>query len=199
MDVDVLRRLRRGEALGATGELGIPPEHVYFLDFPDSRLGSCSSAAVDRTVALLHQLHPEEVYVPYRRDGTPDHEATYRIVLEAVGRIGTSITVLEYPLWLWNQVPWVPLTLEPNRDTLSRLCRAIGLRFGFHLFREFGSGVRIEAVVEKKRKALGHYRSQMTALRTDVVWPTLPDVSGGKFLECFFQKFEIFRASEPPL
>jgi LmbE family N-acetylglucosaminyl deacetylase len=196
VDADELRRLRRAEALDAVEVLGIDPRVVLFLDFPDGRLAAHGEAAVARVLAVIESQQPEEVYVPYRHDGTPDHEATYRIVAEALKQARRPIVMLEYPVWVWNTWPWVPLKLRPGRETLAAARRATEGRFGRELRRSFGSGVHVSAVLETKRLALSKHRSQMMRLG-EGPWPTLADVSDGAFLECFFQDYELFRESVP--
>jgi LmbE family N-acetylglucosaminyl deacetylase len=198
IDQSDLRRLRRAEALEATAVLGIESDKVHFLDFPDSRLAAFHKPAVDKTVALLASVRPEEVYVPYRRDGTPDHEATFRIVAEAAAHMDQPLRFLEYPVWFWNRWPWVPLPIKPSRSTLEDFAGAAKARFGLEMLREFRSGVLVESVLDKKRSALARHLTQMTRLREGTQWPILSDVSDGSFLQCFFRKFEVFRCSDLP-
>jgi len=190
-----LSRLRKSEALAAARVLGLAPGDVQFLDFPDSKLGSWHDMAVDAVLAILRQHRPKEVFVPYEADGTPDHEATWRIVTEAVAHSDLALRFYEYPVWFWNQWPWVPFKVTCNRETgqtFWRMCRA---GFGLECFKKFRAGVFVGDVLEQKRDALGQHRSQMTALKPGVAWPTLPEVSGGDFLKCFFQEFEVFRCA----
>jgi LmbE family N-acetylglucosaminyl deacetylase len=198
MDSESLRKLRRAEALEATAVLGLGPERVHFLDFPDSKLGSHHRAAVSRVSGLLEALTPEEVYVPYRLDGTPDHEATYRIVVESLQSAGRAIRVFEYPLWFWNRWPWVQIEIRMSRNTIAATRSAFGAQLGMKMLREFRSGVFVRSALERKREALAKYRSQMTELQTGKAWPTLGDVSGGEFLRCFFQDFEVYRCPNAP-
>ena len=146
--------------------------------------------------ALLSRTQPEQVFVPYEADGYPDHEATYRIVTEALNDAGLKPSIYEYPVWLWNQWPWVPLNLRPNRESLVALWRLFRSGLGLGTFEEFEAAVFVGEVLSRKRHALDQHRSQMTQLLPAVEWPILSDVSGGAFLNCFFQDFEIFRCSE---
>jgi LmbE family N-acetylglucosaminyl deacetylase len=195
IDQDELRRLRKAEALEATAILGVAHGDVHFLDFPDGRLAACHAAAVEQVAGLLRRHKPEEVYVPYRRDGTPDHEATFRIVVDALSMLGRTTRILEYPVWFWNRWPWVPFRLVASREALSAFLGSVKAGFGLQLLREFRDGVFVGTVLERKRAALSQHRSQMTPLRPGTPWPTLPGISEGKFLECFFQEFEVFRSS----
>jgi len=187
-----LVRVRRGEAIEAARILGVPESQVTFLDYPDGRLHSAREAAVSRIAALLATLHPEEVFVPYRFDGTPDHESTYVIVTDALRGVNAPTQVFEYPVWFWNQWPWVSLPLPPNRQLLHALRRSLRFGFGRTARRTFTHGVDVRSVAEKKRQALAAHRSQVTRLNGDPAWPILDDVSGGQFVACMTGDYEVF-------
>lgn len=191
-----LRMIRMAEAVAATTMLGIPKDDVHFLDFEDGRLARFRSAAIDAVVPLIVERRPDEVFVPSRNDGTPDHDATAMVVVEACRQAGVPVRICEYPVWLWNQWPWTSMEVGLNRGTAQSLMRIIGSGFGLQVFREFTSGVDVASLLDRKRRALSCYRSQTTRLRPTTAWPILGDVAGGEFLECFFQNFEVFRCSE---
>jgi LmbE family N-acetylglucosaminyl deacetylase len=193
MPAEEIRLLRNQEAHRAAQKLGLSPTDLHFLDYPDGRLGACHAEAVAQSAAILNSSRPDEVFIPYRVDGTPDHEATYRIVTEAVRMSGLRVRMCEYPIWFWNQWPWVSFPLEPKHETIKASLRILRSGFGWPLLKEFRDGVSVDQVLPAKLAALEQHRSQMTALIDGVAWPTLSDVSGGEFLKCFFQKFEIFR------
>jgi len=195
MPPEQMRRLRKDEALQAAEVLGVAPGNVHFLNFEDGGLSSCEEAAVTPVLALLEQLGPEEVFVTCRDDGTADHEATYRIVMEAARRSGRSMRICEYPVWCWHQWPWVPQPLRCNLDMLRVFGRFLRSGGGLAPWLQFRSGVKIREVHRRKREALARHRSQMIALIADVSWSTLPDVAEGRFLELFFQDYEVFRCS----
>jgi LmbE family N-acetylglucosaminyl deacetylase len=197
MDEGELRRLRKAEALEAAEVLGVSSQGVHFLDFPDGRLARFHEAAVSQVLALLNRQQPDEVFVPYHRDGTPDHEATYRIVVEAMRKSALTLHLHEYPVWLWNQWPWVSLNLACSREAARAVWRAIRSGFGLAFFREFRSGVLVSEVLARKREALARHRSQTSVLKPGVGWPTLSDVSHGQFLSCFFQKYELYVSADP--
>ena len=191
-----LRETRMAEAIAASEALGIARADVQFLDFEDGKLGRNRGAAIDAVVPLIVALRPAEVFVPYRRDGTPDHDETATVVFEACRRSGLALRICEYPVWYWNQWPWVSIEAGFDRETVRSLLRALRAGFGLQLFRDFKSGVNVASQLDRKRLALNCYRSQMTRLRPDTPWPTLGDVAAGEFLEFFFQQFEVFRCSE---
>jgi LmbE family N-acetylglucosaminyl deacetylase len=192
MNRDELRRIRRNEALEAAKTLGVEPTEVYFLNCLNGELGKFLGVAVPEVLAILLRHRPSEVFVPYRNDGTPDHEAAYRIVLEAIGKANLPLRLYEYPIWFWNQWPWVSQKLLPDKNTAKEILRMLRAGFGLRAFEMFRSGVFVADILERKRKALSQHRSQMTALIPGSEWPTLSDVSDGEFLNCFFQEYEIF-------
>jgi len=189
---DELCRIRREEALDAGSALGVEEQNLHFLDFPDGELDHHHVHAVTRVMSLLSSEPVGEVFVPYQWDGTPDHEATYRIVQEAVRRLNLKGRFFEYPVWMWNQWPWVSLELRPNRNLLRDLKALFHAGFGLRARNKLRSGVFVGEVLSQKREALSRHRSQTTELQPGVGWPTLSDVSNGEFLNCFFQEYELF-------
>jgi LmbE family N-acetylglucosaminyl deacetylase len=192
MPAEELRRVRMAEAVDATGLMGIPRTDVHFLGFEDSRVGSFRLQAVERVVALLQTYRPVEVFVPYRNDGVADHEDTYSIATEACRQSGLALEVCEYPVWAWNSWPWVSLQVAPNREFLRALSRAVRSACGWRLMRSFDVGICVRDVTAAKRKVLASYCSQMEVPPGVRGWPTLGQVSGGDFLSCFFDDFEVF-------
>ena len=192
LGAEALSQMRREEAIRAAESLGVAVEDLQFFGFPDARLANSHDAAVSRVLATLLNNPPDEVYVPYRLDGTPDHEATYRVVVEAVRKSKLALRVCEYPVWLWNQWPWVPFRIQVKRETVRILYRMIRSGFGLLFFSRFRSGVFVGNVLHRKRSALEQHRSQMIKILEGVDWPTLSGVSDGEFLNCFFQEFEAF-------
>ena len=106
-----LARLRRSEAQVATAILGVDQAQLVFLALPDGTLdklnGSDRRAAVERIAAALLVFPPEEVFLPYRRDGSSEHEGGFLLVREALAAAELSPRLFEYPVWAW----WSPLRL----------------------------------------------------------------------------------------
>lgn len=198
IDGDVLRIYREKEALGAAGVLGLQPGAVNFLRFPDGKLKDHHSAAVAEVRARLLVHRSAEVFVPYEYDGTPDHEATYSIVSEALQCIDFDVRLFEYPIWFWNQWPWVSVPIHPTREFVSNLHRSLRFGMGTTAFRRFTAGTKISRNLDKKRSALSAHRSQMERLHNESTWPILEDVSEGQFLECLLDDYEIFRVTHVP-
>jgi LmbE family N-acetylglucosaminyl deacetylase len=165
VDADTRERLvsdRRREVLEATATLGLQPDQLEFLDYPDGRLCGLSereqAALQSRIEAILRQFRPEEAFVPHRNDRHPDHEATQRIVSAAVARSGLNVTMFEYAIWLvwwWNR----------GRMRLGDFANPQVLAIG--------------DVIGRKQRAMSAFRSQQAALPPG-------------FLDRFNWPFEIF-------
>lgn len=139
---------RNEEVLAATATLGVEAEDVEFFLYPDGGLGLLSDIdhdqAVERIATLLKEFQPGEVYVTHRHDMHTDHEAAYQMVTEAILRSRVTADVLQYPIWL----VW-----------LSGLGRRLR-------WRDLAGAVvlPIHSVSDKKREAIGAFRSQLGAL-----------------------------------
>lgn len=191
MSADELRALRYEEALAATGLLGLSPDDVNFLMFPDGALQQHHEAAVVAVSEILRVQQPEEVFVPYYQDPPPDHLATNRAVREALARLGSQAVVYEYPVWYWWNWPHVRLA-GTLRQRLSALRSSLKTRAGVGFWTELRHACYVGDVLEQKRAALAAHRSQMERLVADPRWLTLGDVANGEFLACFFQPWERF-------
>jgi LmbE family N-acetylglucosaminyl deacetylase len=189
-----LRERRAAEAVAAARVLGVSPGDVSLLGFPDGRLSGHEEEAARRVAEILGRERPAEVFVPYRRDGPPDHEAATRIVLAALRAAGVGATVCEYPIWFWHYWPWTG-SLGRGRQALHRL--RVNLRATGELLRRFRWCVRVGGVLDVKRRALAEHRSQMEHLVPDPAYVTLGDVAGGDFLARFFEDREIFHVHGP--
>jgi LmbE family N-acetylglucosaminyl deacetylase len=162
-----ITHLRNEEVAAATAALGLPPENLEFLSYPDGGLDYLSDAeraqAVDRIVTILEAFRPEEVYVTHRRDHHSDHEAAYRMVTDAILRSRLTVDLLQYPIWLvWfsglgRRLRW--------RDLAGALV------------------LPIHGVSSKKREAIAAFRSQLE---------TLPSGS----VERFYSPYEVFFATK---
>jgi LmbE family N-acetylglucosaminyl deacetylase len=186
---DELRARRADEGIAAARVLGVERGDVTLLGFPDGRLSDHEEDAARRVAEILGRERPEEVFVPYRRDGPPDHEAATRIVLAALRAAGQAATVYEYPIWFWHYWPWTG-SLGRGRHALHQM--RVNLRTTRELLRRFRWYVPVGDVLEVKRRALAEHRSQMEHLVQDPAYVTLGDVAGGDFLARFFEGREMF-------
>jgi len=118
--------LRRAEARSAAEALGVDWANVSFLDVPDGSLAHLSveqsSSIVDRISERLRVVHPDTLLLPYRNDGSSEHEQSFVLASRAIGKSGIKPRVLEFPVWsLWNPVLLLPAVLESGRIWRSRL------------------------------------------------------------------------------
>jgi LmbE family N-acetylglucosaminyl deacetylase len=192
MEKSRLAEVRAGEAIRSASALGCLEREVRFLGFQDGGLARDEAAALESVTEILEREQPEEVYIPFGKDGPPDHEATHAIVRRALARCQREVFVYEYPIWFWHSWPWVRTTLKARlrgRDILKRVRDAGVFLTAFARFR---SSVFVGDVLQRKEAALNCHQSQMTRLNGDPSWPTLHDIAGGDFLDCFRHPFEVF-------
>jgi LmbE family N-acetylglucosaminyl deacetylase len=195
MPPEALKETRMDEARAAAEALGVPPDRVHFLGYEDRHLADAHEAAVAEVENLVRQARPEDVFLPYRHDITPDHIATYRIVRAALRAYRTPLTVYEYAIWYWYQWPRLPLPIGWDRPALQRLLHTLYRGFGVRALWDFNAACYVEDALEAKRHALDQHASQMTRLTPDTNWPVLADVADGDFLACFLAPYEWFRRS----
>jgi LmbE family N-acetylglucosaminyl deacetylase len=201
IEPDELAALRHAEACAAAQQLGVEPDRVVFLDFPEGQLGRFVDEATARLAEVLARTVPDEVFVPAAAEPHKEHALANQVARAAIERSGRDVTVYEYPVWCWYHWPNVPLPLTRRvigpsrlRYEMPRVIRNTRLMsFGAGIHREFPDRVVIDDVVAVKRTALEEHRSQMTRLRSTPKWATLADVGGGAWLESFFGRHERFR------
>ena len=195
LDKQELSALRHREGLAAARVLGVEDSNVLALQFPDGELSRKVEDAIPRVIEVLRERCPEQIFVPYRYDWTPDHVATNRIVSEAVRLVGSAATLYEYPVWFWGHWPWASRR-HLERTRANGWLRNSAVAFA-RLRRERKTRVYIADVARQKRTALDEHASQMCRPAGEASWPVLSDVWDGAFLECFFQDFEIFACRKP--
>ncbi len=165
-----LAALRMQEGRAALRQLGVETPAIHALGTRDGMLSHLSweqsSDFVFRFRQLLIELRPDEVFIPYRLDGSSEHEAAFRLFLDSLDVMESHPRVFEYVVWSW----WNPLRLLRPLLTARRVW----------LFRFPG----YEAI---KISALQCYRSQFE--------PTAPwtkPVISPEFVHLFHQPFEFY-------
>jgi LmbE family N-acetylglucosaminyl deacetylase len=185
-DGERLKTTRRAEAVAASEVLGVQEDDLIFLAYPDGRLGDFVEQATARVRTIIEGIGPRELFVPYAHDGHPDHEATSAIVHAAVRHTAdpAAFVVYEYPVWFLHH--W-PLVEGPVLSTLRwNAARAV------RIFRDFRTTSDVREVLEVKRNALAHHRSQLAGRASNSAWRSLAELSNGDFLELFLGDFELF-------
>ena len=197
-DGERLKAIREVEALEAARVLGVRAQDLIFLAYPDGRLGDFREQATARVRTIIDELRPREIFVPYGRDGHPDHEATSAIVRAALSppALRCDVLVYEYPVWFLHHWPLVDAPLNGRVPLLSTL-RCSGLRAA-RVLREFRASSYIGGVIDVKRTALERHRSQVIGPSSNPNWRSLADLSDGEFLELFLGDYELFHRAEVP-
>jgi LmbE family N-acetylglucosaminyl deacetylase len=123
---------------------------------------------VERISQLISAVRPDEIFLPFRRDGSSEHEAAFRLSALALKQSGHTARVFEFPVWSW----WNPRLLLRSFGALGRVTR---FRFAGYEF--------------LKQAALARYTSQIEPIPpwTEPVLP--PDFVGafGAAEEFFFE------------
>jgi LmbE family N-acetylglucosaminyl deacetylase len=195
MPRDQLTAMRKQESRNAGQVLGV--DDIYFLDLPDGHLGEHMPEAVERVTAILRHESPEEIFVPYIREPmrqAADHVAVTNIVLTALRRQSSPVTVWEYPVWFWLHWPWVGFSQNaPPLKPKHILKNSLLAQFGARAFLDLKHKVDIADVLLHKRRAIGEHKSQTEKLVDDPRWITLDQISNGELMDCFYQNSEFFR------
>lgn len=164
-----LRELRENELKEAAEILGVGAGRITFFRYPDRLVPNADAvefqSTVERCRNFLEELQPETIFVPWRRDPHPDHQAAFQLIEQSKK---AHHRIIEYPIWLYElaQAEDAPLEREVSAFRLD-----------------------IRAVVEIKQKAIQAHRSQITDLIDDDLqgFRLSEDV-----LRNFSQPFEIY-------
>lgn len=91
--------MRRAESRAGLQAVGV--DDVVFWGFPDNCV--LSPADVERgvlaAVAEFERARPDVVYLPWQREGHPDHHALHDIVVQAMQRLAFAGLALGYEVW----------------------------------------------------------------------------------------------------
>ncbi len=177
-----LKSVRIAEAISAAAELGVKESNVLFLGYTDGSLRQFHAAAVEKIRNLLSSEQPQEIFIPYYKDGHGDHNETHRIVSAALEQSGINVTVYEYPVWFWNHWPWVKVGFSHyGAKALKK-----SIRYSWPRLRDFNCYVDIKEVLPVKQAAFDCYKSQ----------EDLDFFAEGTFIDLFWRNREYFRRYE---
>lgn len=141
-----LAGVRRREARRAMRVLGVREDNLRFLDLPDGTVARREGELRDLVLALLDELRPQYLLVPFRYDRHPDHVATNHAVVKAASAGGEEAPqIVEYFVYYRSG-------LLPGGD-VRRYVRPDQLAI-----------VDASSFSATKRRALECYESQTTAL-----------------------------------
>lgn len=138
---------RKQEATEALERLGVNVTSIHFLDQPDQFLDHQElehDALINSLVDLINKIAPQDIYVTYRYDVHGDHQATYRLVHEAIVRSGRQARLWEYPIWsFWSHKHLSGLVRNQRRNLYQ---------------------LSIKSVLAQKKTALTCYKSQFQTI-----------------------------------
>ncbi|MCC6268829.1 MAG: PIG-L family deacetylase [Dehalococcoidia bacterium] len=188
-----LVEVRRAETLEAARELGLDATYCHFLDSPDGALAAHLGNAVEQLVALFEEWPAEQLFLPYRADGHPDHIATAEAGFRAARLAGRRFEVYEYPVWAWRHWPWVGLRL-PYGHEFSPWRTSMRFAFGLCFTSSFTTVSDVRAVASAKSAAALAHGSQMREGVPAGGW-SMRIVSRGDLLETLLGPIEVFKRS----
>ncbi|MBW4467506.1 MAG: PIG-L family deacetylase [Pegethrix bostrychoides GSE-TBD4-15B] len=142
-----LQALRESETRAAMSRLGVEPAAIRFLGLPDGAVpteGAAFDAALAQCCDYLAETEPQLIFLPWRADPHPDHQASWRLMDTALKQLRTAPRRLEYPIWDWD---------EAQRGNIES--QIVAWRLDIH------------QVVQQKRDAIQLYRSQVSDLIND--------------------------------
>ena len=144
----VLQQLRQKETLDALKILGVDPTTVTFLRLPDGTISTLATLEENQSAcgAYLKEILPKTIFLPWRSDPHPDHQATWQLIHAAIAYLPFTPRLIEYPIWDWD--------LDQRGDS-PNTDRIVGWRLD------------IESVLSLKKQAIAAYRSQTTDLIDD--------------------------------
>lgn len=170
-----LARKRVAEARAATGLLGVAPDHLYFLGYPDGGIGKLvADPRLEKDFeTVLDRTLPNLVLMPSTLDTHPDHRASGELAWRVLSRRGAAASAR---FWIvhggegWpsprGYMPIIPLGIPP---------RGVGL--DAHEF------ILTDAEVDLKHQAVEAYHTQMQFM--------------APFLLAFVRTSELYSAKAP--
>lgn len=110
-----LENKRYSEFERALAELGVAPDHLIFLNYPDGQLKNQTPAELEgRFRTIIGQIKPTIIVFPHPRDSHPDHAATGR----AVTKVTAGLAVTRYEYLVHHPRFPQPFGYAPNRYLL---------------------------------------------------------------------------------
>ncbi len=98
-DKQAYAELRHAESRAGLREVGV--DDVVFWGFPDGHV--LSPVDIERVVQLaakeIRNFRPDLVYLPWEREGHPDHHVLHLVVTQALDRVAFRGLALGYEVW----------------------------------------------------------------------------------------------------
>ena len=96
---------RRQLSRRAAGSIGLPPERLHFLDYPDGSI-AFDNAETGKLRQLMAELKPDAVFVPHRGEGWSDHLAAGEVIRRLTEEDKAAVRLFEYCVWFWYYNTW---------------------------------------------------------------------------------------------
>lgn len=163
------RQIRDYEAREAAAALGVPPDRLHFLRFPDQAAphhGPRFVTAVHQIAELAAAHRCRAVFAPWAHDPHPDHAAAHQIGAH------TGLPQWSYLIWSW--------TLSPDAVLPDQTPRGVRLD--------------ISRFLRAKRQAIAAHRSQHGHVFTDA---SEGCILSPEFLAFFDRPWEVFLGERP--
>lgn len=93
---------RRRLAAKALASLGVPSDHISFLDFKDGSIADRPNDQMQKLDQLIADVKPASIFFPHSGEGWPDHLAVRLIGIEEA--LKHNIPTYEYCVWMWFYV-----------------------------------------------------------------------------------------------
>ncbi len=147
-------QIRKQESLAALAHIGIPANHLFFLDLPEKHLTAEQARLTDEIAGIIQRVRPNIILVPFRFDQHPDHLALASAGRRAAATHAPDAAIMEYFVY-------VNYPLLPRKD-IRRYCQP-------DLLYEMD----ISPAAEMKKQALNLFTSQTTIFYPDQCRPVL--------------------------
>lgn len=126
VDEDTLIEARRKLSRKAAQIIGLPLEHLHFLNYPDGGI-SYENKETERLKQLIEELSPEAIFIPHKGEGWSDHVEVGNIIR----KLNLSgIQLYEYCVWFWYYNVWNidwknACVVKMNREEHQRKLKAM--------------------------------------------------------------------------
>lgn len=104
IDEIALVKARRELSRQAAQIVGLPLEHLHFLNYPDGGI-AYNHHETNRLKQLITDMKPDAIFIPHKGEGWSDHVEAGRIIKELTEEC-TDIQLYEYCVWFWYYNVW---------------------------------------------------------------------------------------------
>ncbi|SOD71186.1 LmbE family N-acetylglucosaminyl deacetylase [Jatrophihabitans sp. GAS493] len=146
-----LVQTRSAELAEAATRLGVQPDDVHELGYPDAALIDHLAPIQADLQRLIAAVNPDDVYVTCIQEWHPDHAAAAAATRGAVAALSHPPRLLEYPIWLWSDWP-ISRRLVNGRGLWECLMLLVSGRV---------ERISLDGLTTDKRAALAAYASQI--------------------------------------